>query len=356
MIDVNFPIIEYQAGQTPRQWGHMHGEAWREAINELVEIRTGLMREKNAGLTATVIADLAAQQWEISAQYDAELTEELIGIAEGARVTLNEIVILNNYTDFRDIQVPDQGCSAIYVHRNGNRVAGQTWDMHGSAKRFVCCLKIPSYQGRPASVVFSIVGCVGMMGYAAAGQMVGVNNLNTSGARPGVLWPAVIRKLIHARDLAEQQQLLKAAPLTSGRSFLLAGRQGGEFWEAGPDFAERVSLLDERSTGHLFHTNHCLGTASRKRETKLAMTSTTHTRFELIEKKISAVDDSESAWDLLNDHEGYPRSICSNFQTNTQDPSITCGGAVGDLEAGTVRMWRGDKLHDKNFIEHHFQF
>jgi isopenicillin-N N-acyltransferase-like protein len=353
-MDVNFPLIEYQPGQSHRGWGQRHGETWREAIQELIEIRTSLMREKNPGLNEHLISDLAAQQWQATASYDAALTEELTGIAEGAAVTTNEIVVLNNYTDFRDIQVSDQGCSVIYVHRHGQRIAGQTWDMHGSAKRFITCLTIPAGE-HSAAVVFSIVGCVGMMGFSAGGQMIGVNNLNTDRARPGVLWPVVIRKLIQATSLAQQQQILRQAPLTSGRSFLLAGRQGAEFWEVAPDLAERVSQLTSQEEGHLFHTNHCLGTQARQRETKLALTSTTHLRYDLIEKKIGAVNDLASAWNLLNDHDGYPRSICSNYQTSSQDPSITCGGAVGDLRSGVVRMWRGDKLHDSNFVEHQFQ-
>jgi isopenicillin-N N-acyltransferase-like protein len=354
-MDLNFPIIDYQAGASQRQWGQGHGETFRSAIRELVQLRTALMREKNACLTDSLISSLASQQWRTTARYDRDLTEELAGIAEGAGVTQNEIVILNNYTDFRDIQVPDQGCSTIFVQRKGNRIAGQTWDMHGSAKRFISCLRIPAGEHRAAAVVFSIVGCLGMMGYSAGGQMVGVNNLNTDRARPGVLWPAVIRKLIHATSLTQQRQLLLQAPLTSGRSFLIAGAEGAEFWEVAPDLAERVSELQKNQDGHLFHTNHCLGMSARQRETKLALTSTTHIRYEMIEKKIAAVNDLASAWSLLNDHEGYPRSICSNYQTNSQDPSITCGGAVGDLNTGTIRMWRGDKLHDANFIEHHFQ-
>jgi isopenicillin-N N-acyltransferase like protein len=355
MIDANFPIIQYAEKASPRQCGRQHGEQWRIAIQDLIQIRTGLMREKNPQLNPELIAELAAKQWSITQVYDPELTEELIGIAEGASVSHQEIVILNNYTDFRDIQISEQGCSAICVQRNGQRIAGQTWDMHGSAKRFVCCLKIPATQQQPESIVFSVVGCVGMMGFSGDGSMVGVNNLNTSGARPGVLWPVVIRKLIHSPSLQDRREILKHAPFTSRRSFLLAGLEGCEFWEAAPNLAENVSSLETHSEGHLFHTNHCLGAQARQRETKLALTSTTHLRYELIEKKIAGVDDLNSAWELLNNHEGYPRSICSNYQTNAQDPSITCGGAVGDLNSGTVRMWRGDKQYDSNFVEHQFQ-
>ncbi len=355
MTDVGFPVIEYSAAESPREWGRQHGETWREAIGELVAIRSGLMLEKNPRLGPATIPDLARQQWKFTAEYDADLAAELQGIAEGAGCSLDDIVILNNYTDFRDIQIDNQGCSAAFVNRDGNVVAGQTWDMHGSAKRFVCCLKIPSLNHGGDSVLFSIVGCVGMMGFNASGMMVGVNNINTDGARPGILWPVLIRKLVEARDHEEQVGLLHAARLTSGRSFLLADRTGASFWEVMPGLCERVSLLHEGQAGHLFHTNHCLGELAKTRETAIALTSTTHIRFDLLDRKIARVSDFGGMYDLMNDHEGYPKSICSNFQTSSQDPSITCGGAVGDLNTGRVRMWRGDAVHDNNFLSRDFQ-
>lgn len=355
MTDLGFPIIEYRVDHSPRERGRHHGEEFRDGIMELIAIRTQLMRDKNPGLTESLIESLAQVQWRTTAVYDAGLTEELSGIAEGACVSREELVVLNNYTDFRDIEIPDQGCSAIFVQRDGRQIAGQTWDMHRSAKHYLCCLKIPPTETTPEQVVFSLVGCLGMTGYASNGTMVGVNNLNTSGARPGVLWPAVVRKLLMAGSLEGQREVLAAAPLTSGRSFLLADRAAGaDFWEAMPDLRERVANLPVGQEGHLFHTNHCLGERMKDRENRLAMSSTTHTRYALIEKKIGSVRDLESGWALLNDHEGYPRSICSNFQTNAQDPSVTCGGAIGDLKSGRVRMWRGDHLYDANFVQHEF--
>jgi isopenicillin-N N-acyltransferase like protein len=354
MLDAGFPLIEYSAEQSPRQWGRGHGEAWREAIRELVSIRTHLMREKNPALTTAVIEPLAAIQWSKTADYAPELADELLGIAEGSGLSITELVILNNYTDFRDIEVTEQGCSTIYVHRGGNRIAGQTWDMHGSAKRFMCCLKIPASAVRPASIVLSLVGCIGMMGFSARGSIVGVNNINTDGARPGILWPVIIRRLIDAQGLEQQRSIIQAAPLTSGRCFLLADRSGVEFWEAMPGLSERVSSMDGDQLGGLFHTNHCLGTQAVQREVRESLSSTTHDRYRLLEKKLDMVSDLQSAWELLNDHEGYPRSICSNYQTTSIDPSVTCGGAVGDLQTGKIRCWRGDKLYDAHFVEYQF--
>lgn len=352
MVDTGFPILKYEANESDLLRGQKHGESYREAIGELVEIRTSLMREKNSRLTDNDIERLAAEQWQATHEYDSALTDELQGIADGAGLSVQQLVILNNYTDFRDIQVPDQGCSMVFIHGDDRSLAGQTWDMHGSAKNYVCCIDIESNH-LARHVVFSLVGCVGLMGYSSAGTMIGVNNINTDGARAGAMWPAVVRKVLRQESLEAMARELTRSPVTSGHNYLIADRDGGEMWEVMPGLSEKV--LDSQESNKLFHTNHCLGEEAKKREQKLAQNSTTYIRYDLLEKKIEATHSFDDMYQLLNDHENYPKSICSNFQTDSQDPSVTCGGAVGDLLTGQVKMWRGDEQYDDNFVCHSFE-
>ncbi len=354
MTDQGFPILEFDRQQSPRQWGQMHGESYREGIRELFEIRLALMREKNPRLTSDHIERLAADQWNATSHVEARLTDELQGICDGSGLSRQEIVVLNNYTDFRDIQLENEGCSIVFVNQQQGPIAGQTWDMHGSAKNYVCCFRIPS-ESTGELVVFSLVGCVGMMGYSSAGTMVGVNNINTDGAVAGVLWPVVVRRTLEFPQQSEMVQYLTTAKVTSGHNYLVASRERAEMWEVMPGLSECVSRLSGNECGRLLHTNHCLGAQARLRERSMLQNSTTQIRFELLQRKAPEVNSFDDVYDLLNDHEGYPKSICSNFQANSQDPAITCGGAVGNLATGQVTMWRGDALYDANFVRHAFQ-
>ena len=354
MIDCQFPIIRYPYNQTPRQRGQAHGESFKSAIRELYEIRLGLMRNLNPAWTAEKIHDLASQQWQSTFIYDADLTDELQGICDGSGLSHEEIIVLNNYTDFRDISLPDEGCSAAYIQYDGRAIAGQTWDMHGSAKNYVCCISLESASNGIEQVLFSLVGCVGMMGYTQHGTMVGINNINTDGGIPGVAWPVVVRKILQSRTVDEITNRLVASNVAGGHNYMVGSTERGEMWEVMPGLAELVDCTSEE-VNYIFHTNHCLGHNSTHRELKLSANSTTHIRYGLLEKKMPAVRDYDSFMALLNDHENYPKSICSNWQSNSQDPSITCGGGLGDLNQGRVQMWRGDREHDDNFVMHEFQ-
>ncbi len=353
--NVNFPIIKYERGKTHQQWGQAHGESYRGAIAELVEIRTDLIRDKNPTLTPERIKALADEQSEVTKRDAPNYLDELLGIAQGSGATRSDLIVLNNYTDFRDIQpVEDQGCSLVYLNSDDGPSIGQTWDMHGSAKRYVSVLDIPLANGHRA-IAFSLVGCLGMMGFTSHGTVIGVNNINTNGAKAGILWPALVRQILEQTDQDSMVNCLTSANVTSGHNYLLADGDIGEMWEVAPGVSERVSHKTRGEKGFLFHTNHCMGTEVAARETKISQNSTTHIRHDLLANKLPAIENYPQIYGLMHDHEGYPKAICSNFQTDAQDPSITCGGAAGHLTQGKVVMWRGDKIYDEDFVEHEFQ-
>lgn len=354
MSDLGFPVIVYGRGETPFQWGCKHGESHRDGIREIVAIRANLLREKNASLTPAEIERLAAEQWHHTADFDPLLAQELDGICTGAGISRTDVTVLNNYTDFRDIQGSDEGCSVVYILGPHGPIAGQTWDMHRSAKDYVCCIQIPMMEPDRTLVVFSIVGCVGMMGFSSCGSMVGVNNINTDGAVAGVMWPVLVRRLLNSMNHKEMVQQFRLAKVTSGHNYLIASRERADMWEVMPGLAEQVGELSAESPGFLFHTNHCVGERARLRELPAALSSTTHVRYELLAKKVPSQRTLQDVYHLLNDHENYPKSICSNYQASSQDPSVTCGGAVGDMRRGEVIIWRGDELYDANFRRYVF--
>ena len=352
--DCGFPIIEYQKGKSFREWGQFHGEGHRAAIKELFQIRIELMLAKNPALKP-MIEPLAMEQLKVSRDFAPHLTDELEGIAEGAGLTKSEIVILNNYTDFRDIEMPEEGCSTVHVSNAGSVYSGQTWDMHSSAKNYVCLIKTPNDHGLPATVSFSLVGCVGMMGVNAHNSLIGVNNINTSNARAGLIWPILVRKCLEAKNLVDMRQILLNSPVTSGHNYIISDATGGEHWEVTPVHNEKVGSMSASEVGGTFHTNHCLGTEISKLEDKESMSSTTHCRYDLLTDKMPKVKTYNDLKALLQDHDGYPKSICSHFESGAQDPSMTCGGGIADLTGNDLNFWRGCPIHDDNYVEHSFK-
>ncbi|PJB53398.1 MAG: hypothetical protein CO099_07380, partial [Bdellovibrio sp. CG_4_9_14_3_um_filter_39_7] len=229
-MDCQFPLITLEANQTPRQHGLLQGEMHKAAINELVEIRTQLMLAKNPSLSKNLIP-LAMEQWYVTKRFSTHLCEELEGIAEAANLSIPDLVILNNYTDFRDIELPEEGCSTIHTSHNKKVISGQTWDMHRSAKRFLSVIHVKSQGDKPEQLFLSLVGCSALMGMNTYGCLAGVNNINTKNAKAGLIWPVLIRKLLTQQNLPSMRSMLLEAPVTSGHNYLLSDDNEGEHWE-----------------------------------------------------------------------------------------------------------------------------
>ena len=311
------------------------------------------MLAKNPALLRK-LDELALEQLKLSRTFAPHIVEEIEGIAAGANLTLTDLVILNNYTDFRDISLPDEGCSTVHIQTPSKILAGQTWDMHRSAKNYMCLIHVPKTESHTSQLVLTLVGCVGLMGVNTDNGLIGVNNINTVKAKTGLIWPVLVRKTLEAKNLGEMRTTLLNAPVTSGHNYLISSPLGGENLEITPSISEKVSALNQGQVGGIFHTNHCLGFEVEKLEDKNSMSSTTFNRYNLLSKKTYKISDMIDFKNLLTDHDDFPKSICSHFENGAQDPSFTCGGGISDLLAGKHIFWRGCEAFDSDYLEHEF--
>ena len=261
--DCNFPIIEYPPNLTSSQWGMAHGESYRDSIKELYLIRKELMLKRNPGLISN-LKELAQEQFLVSKIFCTDLGQELEGIARGANLEIEDIIILNNYTDFRDIILNEEGCSTVHINNKPENISGQTWDMHASAKEYLCVLKVPWPQGEGNLLVLSLVGCLGISGVNSNNLFIGVNNLNTKNAELGMVWPLLIRKCLEQKNFKDLENVLINAPITSGHSYLISSPLEAALWEISPKKKELVGRNKTGEKGNLIHTNHCLNEELKK--------------------------------------------------------------------------------------------
>ncbi len=353
--DQNFPYISYPKNQSYGSWGELHGEEFRNGIQELAQIRKTLMLEKNPSLKNS-LESLAKEQFLHTEKFAPHLTQELIGISRGADLDIADLVILNNYTDFRDLELPEEGCSTVHVQKDGHVLAGQTWDMHSSAKNYLAMIKVPETKEGPESLILTLVGCLGLMGVNTSNCFLGVNNINTLNARTGLIWSALVRSTLEQKTLVGMKDNLLSAPVTSGHNYIISSKAGGnQHWEITPEKSQCVSNIEVNEKAQSFHTNHCLGDKIIPLEDKNSISSTTHKRYALLEDLVPKVNNYDDLRSLLTNHQGHPLSICSHYESGTQDPSMTCGGGIADLTNGLYEFWRGCPEHDENFKKIQFE-
>lgn len=333
----------------PRARGEAHGETWRAQIRELAGIRTDLAMDRGSFADSEELRQVAGLHLPLLERFSPELSAELLGIARAAGITPEAAVILNHYTDLRDVPgtvlrepTGDDpgGCTAIYHPGEHGPVLGQTWDMHGTAEPFVRLLRIRPRHGDTEVLCFTLTGCLGMTGLSESGVAVTINNLTSTDGQVGVVWPALVRALLAAGSAAAARDLLLRTRLSSGHHYMLA--DGREFF--GVETSGKLKMQTQRGAraAHL-HTNHCFDPVLRKHEA-VPKASTSFRRMELATTLYvqQRPRDPLALWNLLSSHDGYPRSICSHV-ADGGDPSAskTCGRMVMALHTGEVLAGRG---------------
>jgi len=359
--------LELPADASPREWGRIHGESFRGEIHALAQIRAYLCTRVGGFKTREQVMTAATAHLPVLERYDAALYAELVGIAEGAACTPEEIVVANHYTDLRDLD-PDpstwkpaptgdqpgsgsgstkgadslggDGCSVIYADTPTGRLLAQTWDMHATAIPYVMYLRVPESAAGPAARLLTVTGCLGMAGMNGARVGIAINNLYSTDATLGIVWPAMVRKALQQRTAAAARDIIMTSPIGSGHHYLVADRESAFAIEAS---GTRRKLVFTGASGSYCHTNHCFDSDIAARS-KVPPASTTYDRMKWLEADTARapVRDLADAWRRLGSEDGWPRSICTNMATpESPHGAATCGAIAMNLTSGDVWAQQG---------------
>ena len=316
----------------PRKRGEAQGEAFRDSIHDLAAIRWELLARRSRIKDNHTLWELAHAHVKTLEELAPDLAEEFHGVASASGVDPESLIVLNNYTDIRDVgpdpEGEEGGCSIIYGRGADGPVVGQTWDMHATAEPFVCVLDLRGSAVPIPSVVFTVTGCLGMMGLNQNGLAVCINNLTPTDARIGLIWPALVRQMLTYPTAREALEHLQRAQLGSGHNYFIADESNA--WNVETTGERKVVTTDDPGSC-FWHTNHYLSDELQPLEAPIYPTSTTKERYEKLCKLMGGETqlDIQRAKDILGSHEGYPRSICSH-PLGDGDPSSskTCGAVV----------------------------
>ena len=311
------PVVELKGGF--KQMGQQFGEASRTEINELYEIRmqAALDHAKDRGriYSEEEALALAAGNLSIVQEYDAEIYEETLGIAEGSGLSLAQIFILQGLTDFRDYlswgRIADGfGCTAIGIApekaSTNSLLMAQNWDLGTSNMKYVCMVKRSPDQG-PKSCSLTVFGGLCMVGMNSEGIAVGTTNIKTTDSRPGVHYLNILHKTMKCKTFDEAERAITHAP-RSGAHFYMLGNQKGNFKGYECTALKHAEML--LTNGVFSHCNHILAPPLQFLQAE-DMGPSTCQRQKRIDQLLKREEFSvDSIKEILSDHDGDQLAIC----------------------------------------------
>ena len=339
------PIRRLLVRGAPYDIGYQHGKAYAHAIGELTEERLRLSCDPlwTGGQQATLaeVLELGEACLAHHETFAPELMTEMRGMSDATGIGVNELVIMNGFTDFVDIVAnpaalathrqravqPGEdfdggGCTAFVVAPaatgDGRGYLGQTWDMHSSATPYVILLDVRPDNG-PALLTFTITGCVGMIGMNEHGVAVGINNLLGADGRVGVHWVYVVRKMLAQRTVDDALTVLQTAHLSGAHNYLLLGPDDDGALR-GYNVEQMASRAFVTPVDALYaHTNHCLiaDMAAVERPRKSVSHESTQNRHSQASAYLGQRRGQitmETLMALTRLHDGNALSVCAHVQ------------------------------------------
>ena len=346
------PIDLVELSGTHREMGLAHGEMFREEAREFCEIRISRALEGLAKGGASVaredILAFAAEHLPFHEEYHPEGWEEFSGIAEGAGLDHEVLFVGNGLTDFIDAARvrfagagggggEAEGCTAFIAAGtatpDGESWFGQTWDMHPEAEPFVRAFRRRP-AGGPATLTVTTTGCLSLVGISEAGIGAGNNNLRAVDARPGVMYLAIIHRMLASPSFDEAMEAVISAHRCSGHNYACAGPGGrAVFIET---TAARYEVLGA-GDGVAVHANHYR--AERLAEVSFGEAGESSlSREERMDELLEGGVDMETVAAAFTDTEpDAERCICRN----AGQASRTCATVLGRPGSGELYATRG---------------
>jgi isopenicillin-N N-acyltransferase-like protein len=341
-----FPIVELKG--TAYEMGLQHGKALKDEIRANLTLYFDMVKSLT-GTNPAVCLHHAGKFREAIHSHAPDLLEEMRGIAEGAAVSLDDILFLNARTELMSMRPSDQAqsgeCTAIGLTGertvSGRTILAQNWDWHERV-----CATSAIFRLEPAdahrAVFLAEAGQVAKIGFNQHGLGVTLNILMTGEMSYGIPVHVLLRMVLGTCTVVEAAALLEGCPRGGTSHFLIADAAGNlKGFELTP--RELAELAPEN--GAVIHTNHyCDAALAPKDVGRLLMVDTT-ARFDRAVNLVAGRDqwDIQSLSELFSDHDNHPASICRHV--NPSDPDflhmMTVASFIMDLAAGKMLVTHG---------------
>jgi isopenicillin-N N-acyltransferase-like protein len=260
---VPFPLIEVSG--PPRERGRQYGRAAADRIRLGVEHYTAQL-----GATAfpwPAVRELVHAYLPRIEAFEPAYVEEMRGIAEGAGLELEMIVLLNARTEVlksaqrrqaATVEPERDGCTGVVVLPEASHgrtlIHAQNWDWKVECAETAVVLRILRDDG-PDLLTFTEAGGLARSGLNAAGIAITANYLESDRdyRQVGVPLALIRRKVLESEHVALAMRAVYVTPKSAANNMIVSHAGGVAIdFECAPD--ETFQVLPER--GLIVHANH----------------------------------------------------------------------------------------------------
>ena len=204
----------------PYERGLQYGRACPEEIVVSIQSYTDMLALRKK-MTWAQAKKLAQKYLPAIEACDPDYVEEMRGIADGAGVTFEDILVLNARSELQHTSIPAEledgmectAFSAVYpATADGVVLAGQNWDFSLAQRAAVIILRVIGEGERPTILMFPEAGMIGGKGCNSTGLSLTLNALRTPDYNFGLPVHIRMRRILECTTLhGAYEQAVKGA-------------------------------------------------------------------------------------------------------------------------------------------------
>jgi hypothetical protein len=338
----DMPVLTLEGSAKER--GQTHGESLKSKILQHVEMMKGFMGENMEGSPRDSMNDFLANTNFLPAieKWTPFLKDEMEGIAAGAGVDFNEILLLNLADEawwyfmekkgqFSNPTVGAENCSSlgIEVQQGSPPMIAQNLDLPAYYDGMQAVLHIKEERDDMEIYAISFAGVVGAVGLNSRGVGMCENTLiQLKHAADGLPVMHVSRGILAQSTLEDAVSFVHNVKHASGQNYVIGSPDGVVDYECSAHKIRR--FLPSEGSQMVYHTNHALVNddafdLGKQPENSLA-------RFRSVERDLNAGQKPLTV-DLikktLSSHDGAPHEVC--VHPSDQKHGITASCLIMEL-------------------------
>jgi hypothetical protein len=341
---------------SPYDRGRQHGAAVSKRVERSIELYAGQLG--GLGFDARAKSTLIGEFARAIEAFGAHYIEEMRGIADGAGVSLEDVVMINARTEVvakarliknKPVEVDeeaDDGCTGAIImperSATGALIHGQNWDWRAECAETAIVLRVRRDDG-PDILTFVEAGGLARCGLNAAGLCITANYLECERdfKQTGVPLALIRRKVLEQEHLALAIKAVATLPKACSNNMMLSSAKGfGIDFECAPDEAFPLYPSD----GLVVHANHWVSPValSKLKDTGIPRVPESYYRDWRVRKLLDEAGRALSVEDLkhaLFDDFLSPHSVCRPPRPNdTGNLSASVAMVIMEPDRGLMQV------------------
>ena len=332
--------------------GYQHGSQAKSLVRENVDLYLRLWKTSK-GLDRRLVLGKTREFIPVIERYDPDILEELRGVADGAELSLEEIIALNARYEFiwaeRLGAVPSECTSMVALPeatKSGHTLLAQNWDYLAEVSDRCIILEIRQ-KDKPNIVMHTEAGIIGQKGLNSAGIGIVVNALMTDKDRfePAVPFWLMCRKVLNSESFGSAlSAILNCKRAVSGN--IIVAHADGVAVDVEATSKDFAFIFPDK--GVIAHANHFVNLRLTLSVTDKFVTEDPSSVYRLLRAK-SFLDQKKTDLtiadfkQILSDHFGKPNSICLHVDPKTEvaEPEETVASVIMNLSTRTLFISNG---------------